>query len=180
MAPTCNCDDGPCHVGMIYFGNQVCNNSSAKGLSSAVEVINGGNGPCPTDKFCYSNVVCKSRIQSQCDYVLSVEIDILPCTTTGVSDQHRVKVGDLCTGTGRCGTDPELNNCRSTINDQDIYIHLGPSECIQHDLVGGGGVISSSENADNESGGGNYTGDAGLHLQLLNTTSIGLKDSETV
>jgi len=244
-AQTCNDGDGPCPSGSFCFGNYLCESNaspnkptvdasnanagtvaanycaqSAQQLAPTcawAPTCNDGDGPCPPDTFCYSNVVCESRMQSafevtpkppaamptppeihddedaataassdpecenlclwridsiQCDYVLSVEIDILPCTTS-------VKVGDLCTGTGRCGTDPELNNCRTNENDRDFYIHLGAAECIQFGLGGGGGVISTTEKVENENGGGNFNGDAGIHLQLSNDTSIGLEDSET-
>jgi len=164
-APTCNEGDGPCPADTFCFPNVMCE-SRTQAAESTQKDDSGKQPPPPTsmptpdenilddvaaaatttssDPAC--NDLCLQPIDlADCDYVLSIEMDILPCT----SGNGLVEIGNLCTGTGRCGTDLEWNNCPSN-NDQDIYLRVDSSKCVEYGLVGGSGVIHTARTNEGE------------------------------
>lgn len=98
----------------------------------------------PTDTC--SNLCLEPLDPVDCEYALSFP-DIMPCT--GFSSF--VQVGDLCTGTGLCGTNLGLNTCSNSL---DFYWKLEPYRCIEHGFVNGTGVILPS-NAESDNYGAN-------------------------
>lgn len=128
-------------------------------------VCNDGFGTCPFGTFCFTNVVCKalqvtnneSAAISQpssdeegcdnlclkpidagdCDYILSMGLDILPCTGVTTEFEQETSMDQVCSGTGRCGTSLDLNNCDT---NEDLYMRVDASSCIEAG-VGKSGVI---------------------------------------
>ena len=85
------------------------------------------------------NELCIMPIDStDCGYALSVGLDnILPCGAKPLDLGVYVGIGDVCTGSGECGTDLELNNCP---NNQDIYVRVDTVLCSDFG-IGNGGIL---------------------------------------
>jgi len=96
---------------------------------NAVTVIATTDDPC--------NNLCLQPLDiADCEYALTFP-NIMPCT----GFPSLVQVGDLCTGTGECGTSLELDTCSNTL---DFYWRVEPQRCIENGLTNGTGVILSS------------------------------------
>jgi hypothetical protein len=93
------------------------------------------NSMLPENPFECTGLCLMPIDSSDCGYILSLGLNIPPC------NRIEVQNGDACLATGRCETDLELNNC---VNDQDIYIRVESSMCIDAGLLDGNGVISPS------------------------------------
>jgi hypothetical protein len=124
-------------------------------------VCNDDFGICPPNTFCYKNVVCeavqgqsglsdpgstaapaggeecdelclKPVLPEDCDYILSLGLNILPCALEIGLDQ-------VCSGTGQCGTSLELDNCNV---NEDLYMRVDVSACIDSGIGTSGVVVS--------------------------------------
>ncbi|KAL3761003.1 hypothetical protein ACHAWU_004623 [Discostella pseudostelligera] len=151
-AQTCNDNDAPCPSGSFCFPEVICEcmedtqptltfNSTLPTKmptqvtnidtndQNAVTVIATTDDPC--------NNLCLQPLDiADCEYALTFP-NIMPCT----GFPSLVQVGDLCTGTGECGTSLELDTCSNTL---DFYWRVEPQRCIEYGLTNGTGVILSS------------------------------------
>lgn len=166
FAPTCNDFDEPCPKGTFCFPQVVCEalaNQADEDSSAQEDEVTPAENNAHLDSVTATDLACddlclSAIANSDCDYVLSMGIHFEPCT--GVPS--RVQVGDICIGTGRCGTDLGLNNCP---NEQDIYIRLESSMCENQGLDSGSSVIPPisaevTDNANEDTGGNMQPGDS--------------------
>ncbi len=62
-----------------------------------------------------------------CNYALTIGLqNLMPCSSAPHPDGSLLEIGDVCIGTGYCGTDLDLNNCADS---QDLYVRLDSSMC---------------------------------------------------
>ena len=129
---------------------------------------NDGFGTCPFGTFCFSNVVCDALqvqnkesnenkgpseddecidlclipiVSGDCDYILSIGLNILPCTGVSTPVEQETAMDAICSGTGKCGTSLDLNNC--DVN-KDLYMRVDTSTCLEAGLGSSGVVLSDS------------------------------------
>ena len=127
---------------------------------------NGGFGTCPFGTFCFSNVVCKALqvqnkepnsgqseddeckdlclipiVSEDCEYILSMGLNILPCTGISTQFEQETGIDAICSGTGKCGTSLDLNNC--DIN-KDLYMRVDASTCLEAGLGPSSVLLSDS------------------------------------
>ena len=130
-------------------------------------ICDDGFGTCPFGTFCFSNIVCKAlQVQndetlessaeeckdlclkpiesSDCEYVLSLGLEILPCTGMSTQYEQETSMDQICSGTGDCGTSLNLNNC--DVNE-DLYMRVDVSKCIEAGLGRSGVILSDSSNS---------------------------------
>lgn len=137
------------------FGNY-CAENEAMIQSSCAEAVtcNMGFGSCPLGSYCFSNVLCealqtaslhseectdlclKPVDSSDCDYILSIGLTILPCSGMSASYERETGTDQVCAGTGVCGTSIDLNNC----GNEDLYMRVDVSDCMEAGL-GRSGVL---------------------------------------
>lgn len=185
--PTCNPGDAPCPKKTFCFPNVVCESPIQLAETSqhnAYEKVQPPTAmPTPLEQNNFVHDVHSATNDPACDYLClqsvdpsdcdallenvalysdTMDNDILPCT--GFPSQ--LNVGDICTATGRCGTELELNNCiqrRANNNKQgnDIYVRVESSRCVEFGFSSGSGVILTSEagNGGDSEGGRTFTGD---------------------
>lgn len=152
-APRCNEGDDPCPVNTMCFKDIICDviqDETMQGNqpTSAPTYVTSDhvtfhptlsqvhlNSMLPENPFECTGLCLMPIDSSDCGYILSLGLNIPPC------NRIEVQNGDACLATGRCETDLELNNC---VNDQDIYIRVESSMCIDAGLLDGNGVISPS------------------------------------
>ena len=181
-APTCNDGDDPCPPDTYCFPNVVCesrqepettsptSNSTSSPPTTGPTGLTHMNGIDLVDQISKTDSACSEIClqaigPSDCGYIETIGgIDnVVPCTVSS----SQVKAGDLCIGTGECGTDLGLNNCA---DGHDVYFRLESSKCLEHGFVNGHGVIPppNSEKTDDQ-------------VQTNNDSSdtIGVKDNET-
>lgn len=74
------------------------------------------------------NNFCLSPIgPHDCNYALNIGLqNLMPCSSAPNPDGSLLEIGDVCIGTGYCGTDLDLNNCAGS---QDLYVRLDSSMC---------------------------------------------------
>mmetsp|Transcript_9742 Transcript_9742/g.21041 ORF Transcript_9742/g.21041 Transcript_9742/m.21041 type:complete len:1023 (-) Transcript_9742:106-3174(-) len=128
MAPLCE-DDNSCPLGTFCFKDVVCQDlqsehetmSTASPTNNALEQIAVvGAEDC--------NNLCLSPIgPHDCNYALNIGLqNLMPCSSAPNPDGSLLEIGDVCIGTGYCGTDLDLNNCAGS---QDLYVRLDYSMC---------------------------------------------------
>lgn len=155
-AQTCN--DGPCPAGLFCFPEVICECDQDTQSSLTFDFTLPTKMPTPATATDMGGTIDQTTVTPEtttdpcnnlclqpvdpadCDYALSFP-NIMPCT----GFPSLVQVGDLCTGTGVCGTSLELNTCSISL---DFYWRLEPYRCIEHGLMNGTGVIVTGSGAD--------------------------------
>lgn len=158
---------------------------------------NGSYGTCPLGTFCFQNVICEAIQQkepppiptaspidecsnlcltpieaSDCDYVTSLGLDILPCSSIPTVNGVEVPVDGLCSGTGQCGTSLLLNNCPA---NKDLYLRLESSMCVEAGLGTSGIIPPMGKDKDTSE---NTTGD--VLVSDIGTGDTTTKESEFI
>lgn len=142
-SPTCNEGDDPCPANTMCFKEIICDaiqNVPAQEKETTKPTLEPSS--LTSDETLKPVLLAENPFEctglclmpidsSDCDYIMSVGLNILEC------NRMQVQIGDICLATGRCGTSFELNNCP---NDQDFYIRVESSMCDGY--LGGNGVIN--------------------------------------
>ncbi len=149
-AQTCNDNDAPCPSGSFCFPEVICecrqDTQTTLTFNFALPTkmptpafnleLNDQNIAAPAATSDPCNNLCLEPLDPvDCEYALSLP-NIMPCT----GFPSIVQLGDLCTGTGICGTNSERNTCSNSL---DFYWRLEPYRCIESGLANGTGVITA-------------------------------------
>ena len=151
------------------FAGNYCAESESMLQSTCEHAIacTGQYGTCPLGTFCFFNVVCEALqvhneeaakltdddecndlcldpvIPADCDYILSMGSNILPCTGINTTYEKETDMDHVCVGMGRCGTNLNMNNCDT---NQDLFVRVAVSKCEEAGLGRSGVLFSDVSN----------------------------------
>jgi hypothetical protein len=132
----CNDGFGTCPFGTFCFSNVVCKELQGQNDQSKDNSESSSNGG-PTEENECNDLCMKPLDSGDCDYILSMGLQILPCTGMSTENEKETGMDQICAGTGRCGTSLDLNNCDT---NEDLYMRVNVSFCVEAGL-GSSGVL---------------------------------------
>jgi len=138
-AVTCNEGFGTCPVGSFCFSSVVCEALQAQNDETANIADGTQSTTAPTVVDECDDLCLVPLDPGECDSILSLGLNILPCSSMSGPNDMETGMDQVCVATGRCGTSLDLNNCDGT---EDLYMRVDVSTCITSG-IGSSGVVAS-------------------------------------
>ncbi|KAL7518396.1 hypothetical protein ACHAWX_004794 [Stephanocyclus meneghinianus] len=138
-AVICNEGFGTCPVGFYCFSHVVCEALQAQNDEAANLADGTQSTRAPADLEECNNLCLVPLDPGECDSILSLGLNILPCSSMSGPNEMETGMDQVCAATGKCGTSLDLNNCDGS---EDLYMRIDVSTCIASG-IGSSGVLAS-------------------------------------